>query len=204
MVARLFRERIEGLADPIDPGFGFDMVRLSVLALEPLASRQLSLEGDADSEETLAELIDRLGARLGRHRVRRFASCNSYIPERAFRTFSAITAPPSAAEWQSTVPGEPPKRPLHLLDPPQRIEVIAGVPDAPPRRFFWRRTAHDVTRYEGPERISGEWWQLDEVAATRDYFRIEDASGRRFWIFRNGLYTDPGLPPTWYLHGLFV
>ena len=204
MVTRLFRERIEGLTDPLDPGFGFDMVRLSVLALEPMTSAQLSLEGNTDTEEVLAGLIDRLGARLGRNRVRRFASCNSHIPEKAYRTFAAITAPGSAGEWQSSTPGEPPKRPLHLFDPPQRIEVIAGVPDEPPRRFFWRRTTHDVTRYEGPERISGEWWHDNTALPTRDYYRIEDASGRRFWIFRNGLYDDTNSPPAWYLHGLFA
>lgn len=204
VLARLFRERIDGLSDPLDPGFGFDMVRLSVLALEPLLSTQLLLEGDNDREEILAALIDRLGARLGRHRVRRFASRNSHVPEKAYRTFAAVTAPHFQEEWQSTAAGEPPRRPLHLFDPPQRIEVIARVPDEPPRRFFWRRTAHDVTRYEGPERISGEWWHEDKTSPTRDYYRIEDTNGRRFWIFRDGLYTDAAALPTWYLHGLFV
>jgi protein ImuB len=46
---------------------------------------------------------------------------------------------------------------------------------------------------------------------TRDYFRIEDEEGRRFWIFRDGLYghelsDDDGKPvsPGWYVHGLFA
>lgn len=203
MVTKLFRERIEGLTDPLDPGFGFDMIRLSVLALEPLAPAQLALEGGTQDEEVLAALIDRLGARLGRHRVRRFAPYDSHIPERACRTFPAAVVHASP-EWPSTGPGEPPLRPIHLFDPPQRIDVIAGVPDAPPRRFRWRRAEHDVVRYEGPERISAEWWQAGKEAPIRDYYRIEDLTGRRFWIFRHGLYDNARFPPAWYLHGLFA
>ena len=82
--------------------------------------------------------------------------------------------------------------------------MIAGVPDGPPRRFRWRRKEHDVARYEGPERISGEWWHTGDTSPTRDYYRIEDADGRRFWIFRHGLYAGASRPPDWYLHGLFA
>jgi protein ImuB len=126
---------------------------------------------------------------------------------------------PDPQPWAPPTPGEPPLRPLHLFDPPQRIEVLAEVPDGPPRRFRWRRTAHDVTRYEGPERIAGEWWRVGidrlsdpEASATRprkplltrDYFRVEDVRGRRFWLFRHGLYDTETTDPTWYLHGLFA
>ena len=102
--------------------------------------------------------------------------------------------------------GEPPLRPLHLFDPPQPIHVTAaGVPDGPPRQFQWRRGQHVVTRHEGPERIAGEWWRLDrKPGVTRDYYRVEDARGRRFWIFRHGLYMDPAKLPRWYVHGLFA
>jgi protein ImuB len=39
---------------------------------------------------------------------------------------------------------------------------------------------------------------------TRDYFRIEDVRGRRFWIFRHGLYGTERQNPGWYMHGLFA
>lgn len=203
MLARLFRERIDGLNDPLDPGFGFDMIRLSVLALEPLVPAQLALEGGAAGEEELAALIDRLGARLGCHRVRRFAQRDSHIPEQACFTFPAADPPPPTS-WRLMTPGDPPLRPLHMFDPPQRIAVIAGVPDGPPRRFRWRRTEHEVVRQEGPERISDEWWHTGKAGLTRDYYRIEDASGRRFWIFRHGLYDSARPPPAWFVHGLFA
>lgn len=203
IVTRLFRERIESLTDPLDPGFGFDMIRLSVLNLEQLGPAQLALEGGALGEEELAALIDRLGARLGHHHVRRFGQRDSHIPEQACFTFPAAQPIP-AMDWSPPIPGEPPVRPLHLFDPPQRIEVIAGVPDGPPRRFRWHRAEHKVVRHEGPERISGEWWRAGKTAPTRDYYRVEDSNGRRFWIFRHGFYDSTQSPPAWYLHGQFA
>lgn len=207
MVMRLFRERIETLRDPIDPGFGFDMVRLSVPRAEPLAATQLKLEGGAVHEAEIAALVDRLSTRLGRGRVQRLRSRDTHIPEQAQLALPAVTAG-MPAPWPVSPSDEPPLRPIHLFDPPQRIEVIAEVPDGPPHRFRWRREAHEVRRYEGPERIATEWWRrkdgaVDQPGLTRDYYRVEDARGRRFWIFRHGLY-DEKPDPGWYLHGLFA
>jgi protein ImuB len=201
---RLFRERIDALADPIDPGFGFDQIRLSVPRIEPLAPTQLVLEGGALSDDGLQALVDRLSTRLGRERVRRYTARDSHIPEQASLSLPAVEAAAPVA-WRPIEAGEPPLRPLHLFDPPQRISVTAGVPEGPPRQFSWRRTLHEVTRYEGPERIAPEWWRRDDDGGlTRDYYRLEDARGRRFWVFRHGLYGHEARDPGWYLHGLFA
>ncbi|MBY8826653.1 Y-family DNA polymerase [Hephaestia mangrovi] len=203
LVQRLFAERIDALADPIDPGFGFDLVRLAVPVLEPLAPTQLHLEGGEVSDGELLALIDRLSIRLGRGRVQRLVPRDTHIPEQAALALPAIEAPVPEA-WPAPPPGEPPLRPLHLFDPPQAIEVTAEVPDGPPRQFRWRRSSHNVIRYEGPERIAAEWWKRDDNAGlTRDYYRIEDTRGRRFWVFRHGLYRESG-DPRWYVHGLFA
>jgi protein ImuB len=86
--------------------------------------------------------------------------------------------------------------------------VVAEVPDGPPWRFRWRRTLHQVARVEGPERIAPEWWRLGDGrlsgGLTRDYFRVEDQAGGRYWIFRRGLYGSEARAPAWYLHGLFA
>lgn len=201
----LFRERIDSLSDPLDPGFGYDLIRLAVPVVEPLAAKQLQLEGGSVADAEIAALLDRLGVRLGRNRVRRLSAGNSHIPEQA-----CISSPVShnlllPASWPQPEDGEPPLRPLYLFDPPQQIEVMAQVPDGPPRRFRWKRTAHDVTRYEGPERIAAEWWKRRSmVGLTRDYYRVEDTYGRRFWVFRHGLYGSEKENPNWYLHGLFA
>lgn len=207
-VMRLFRERIETLDDPLDPGFGFDLVRLGVSAAEPLAPAQLELEGGSVGETEIVALIDRLSTRLGRSRLRCFRPRDTHIPEQVQLELPAVEAR-APAEWNAARRGEPPMRPLHLFDPPQPIEVIAEVPDGPPHRFRWRRDQHEVVRYEGPERIASEWWRrkddpLGKGGLTRDYYRVEDARGRRFWVFRHGLFGSEKANPRWYLHGLFA
>jgi len=203
LVMRLFAERMDSLADPLDPGFGFDMIRLAVLRLEAMGATQLKLEGGAVRDAKMDELIDRMTTRLGRGRVRRLIAADTHIPEQAQLALPAIDAPPPLP-WETPEPGEPPTRPFHLFDPPQPIEVIAEVPDGPPHQFRWRRQAHAVRRYEGPERIAAEWWRRrDNAGLTRDYYRVEDAQGRRFWLFRHGLYEEKE-HPLWYIHGVFA
>ncbi|HET9336093.1 MAG TPA: DNA polymerase Y family protein, partial [Sphingomicrobium sp.] len=208
LVMRLMNERIETLSDPIDPGFGFDLIRLSVPVMESLAVTQLKLEGGATREAEVAALVDRLSTRLGRDRVRRLVAQGTHIPEQMQLALPAVEVSRPAAQWPPAAVGEPPLRPLHLFDPPQPIDVIAEVPDGPPHRFRWRRKFHEVKRFEGPERIASEWWKrkdgaVDRAGLTRDYYRVEDARGRRFWVFRHGLFEEKP-DPRWYLHGLFA
>jgi protein ImuB len=203
LVMRLFAERMDGLADPLDPGFGFDMIRLAVPRLDPLAATQLKLEGGAVRTDAIDELVDRLATRLGRGRVRKFRPLDTHIPEQAQLAFPAADAPPPL-RWPTPDPGEPPTRPFYLFDPPQPIDVLAEVPDGPPHRFRWRRMLHAIRRYEGPERIAAEWWRRkDNAGLTRDYYRVEDDRGRRYWLFRHGLYEEKD-DPRWYIHGLFA
>lgn len=205
VVMRLLRERIEALADPIDPGFGFDVIRLWVAVTEPLTAEQPRLDSESRPEgDTLAGLLDRLSVRVGAGRLRRFVSQDTHIPERAVCAVPVAKAPTPAA-WEPPPSGEPPLRPLHLFDPPQPIAVTAAAfPDGPPKQFQWRQKRHDIVHYEGPERIGAEWWRRDDNAGlTRDYYRIEDTRGYRFWVFRHGLYREKP-DPRWYLHGLFA
>jgi protein ImuB len=211
-VLRLFDERIGALADPLDPGFGYDRITLFLPVTEPLAASQPSLDGSEDQAGVLAELIDRLSTRLGPASLCRLHPADSHIPEQAQLALPAIHAPPPApfpAPWPAPPPGEPPLRPLFLFDPPQPVEVLAEVPDGPPHRFRWKRRLHEVRLYEGPERIAAEWWRRKggenpgQGGLTRDYYRVEDARGRRYWIFRHGLYAEKP-DPRWYVHGLFA
>ena len=202
LLIRLFRERIDALADPIDPGFGFDLIRLDVPATEALAARQDDYTAPPRHEEKLAELVDRLSARLGARRICRARPENSHIPECA----TARCAPAQISAWEPVPEGEPPMRPLRLLDPPQPVgAVMSEVPDGPPMRFSWRGRDYSVARWEGPERITAEWWRRrDRGGRPRDYYRVEDADGHRFWLFRHGLHAPGGPEPGWYIHGLFA
>jgi protein ImuB len=212
LVLRLFDERAEALNDPLDPGFGYDQLSLAIASSEALGAEQHSFDRAAKADIALAELIDRLSTRLGPGSLRRLAPHESHIPEQAQLALPAIHAR-TPIRWPRPPKGEPPMRPLFLFDPPQPVDVIAEVPDGPPHRFRWRRTLHEVRLYEGPERIAAEWWRKrggeykGKGGLTRDYYRIEDARGRRYWIFRHGLYEekpDPRQGPKWYLHGLFA
>ncbi|MFC3593698.1 Y-family DNA polymerase [Novosphingobium piscinae] len=208
LVLRLFDERIGALADPLDPGFGYDSIVLAVPLAEPLGAAQPGLDGRDSAAAVLAELIDRLSTRLGPGGVLRLVPHDSHIPERGQQAVPASRTP-APVRWPPPQPGEPPLRPIVLFDPPQPVEVIAEVPDGPPHRFRWRRTLHEVRLYEGPERIAAEWWRRrggelpGQGGLTRDYYRIEDAHGHRYWLFRHGLY-DEKPAPRWYMHGLFA
>ena len=201
-VLRLFRERLAALETPLDPGFGFDQMRMAAHEVEPLAPVQSGLDGDGDAAGDLGGLIDRLVARLGPEAVLRARPQGSHIPERAGRWVSAGDASPSHDAWPERDPADPPLRPLHLFNPPQPVETLAEAPDGHPFRFRWRRVVHNVTYADGPERIAGEWWGAPGQR-TRDYYRVEDADGRRFWLFRQGLYGGDE-PPRWFIHGLFA
>ncbi len=201
-ILRLFKDK--GL-EQLDLGFGADALMLTASAAEPLVGRQGALAGEAalaDGSEALAGLIDRLGARLGEGAVRRPQPAASHWPERSERWVAAGPRPPAGADAD---PGRP--RPLLLLDPPEPLEAIADLPDGAPSRFVWRRAAHRVARAQGPERLSPEWWlpapPFGVPGRTRDYYAVEDDAGRRFWLFRDGLYDRDEDLPRWWMQGVF-
>jgi protein ImuB len=223
-VRRLFADRLAVLGDACDPGFGFDMLRLSALVTERLDPQQTGLSGDSDDAADLAHLIDRLGARFGLRRVSRLEPRDTHIPEFAVAAVPAH-APcrhpevrtaerreprrATAASFEARLRRAPqddehidslvPSRPIRLFQRPEPIDAIAEVPDGPPVRFRWRRVLHEVARVEGPERIAMEWWRdAQGNALTRDYFRVESKEGARVWLFREGLFGreigQPGMP----------
>ncbi|HEY0266833.1 MAG TPA: DNA polymerase Y family protein [Rhizomicrobium sp.] len=200
VMLRLLRQRLDALADPLDPGFGFDLIRLEALLAEEAHPATLSFDSEENARAQVAFLIDRLSARFGEHRVQRFVPQDTHIPEAAGMAIPAQDRD-FAGEWRlKRRPGDPPRRPLRLLEKPEEVQAIASVPDGPPVRFRWRRASFDVARAEGPERIAMEWWK--QQGLTRDYFRVETGDGQRFWLYRDGLYHQIGAP-RWYLQGVF-
>jgi protein ImuB len=206
-------ERLMGLfarhLEKIDPGFGIEVAALAAPVVEACAPEQYALSPDgpaadgparADLEEDLAALVERLSNRLAARAVVRLLPKESHIPERAQRASPALAHPPSPSRAPGAARAVSAARPLRLLAIPQPIEAVAPVPDDPPVLFRWRSTAHRVRLAEGPERIACEWWR--EAAPFRDYYRVEDTEGRRFWLYREGLYR-PDVPARWFLHGMF-
>lgn len=200
-IAKLFAPKLE----TVDPGFGVEVVTMTAHAVEATSGRQVRLDAvrDAALEDGLAPLVDRLTNRLGPERVWRSVPVESHVPELSVGRARPLAAPVEARRWSPETP-----RPTRLFRRPEPIEgVIALTPDDPPTQFRWRGQLHRVRRAEGPERIGEEWWKagIGDASTThiRDYYRVEDAEGGRFWLFRAGVYEDPEIPPKWWLHGLF-
>jgi protein ImuB len=214
LIQRLFHERLTALEQDIDAGYGFDLVRLSVLAAAAFDMQQADLTGEAqDDGADIALFADRIRARLGDNAVLKAVAVESHLPERAVATipFSEApqrTTPPKRSDRKDAPPTTifPPERPIRLFRSPEPIEVPATeMPEGPPMNFRWRRALYRVARAEGPERIAPEWWQKSkEDAPTRDYFRIEDSDGRRYWLYRQGLYGAGQPSPRWFMHGVFA
>jgi protein ImuB len=229
VIARLFREKIEALAqknesDPLDAGYGFDLIRLGVMQAEKLRPEQEeTLDADTPPHDprALEDFLDRMRARFGAHSVLQFVENDTHVPEFAVAaSFSSRagrrhyngpnetrrTFDFGAASLADPVIGYGERgsaRPIRLFEKAEPVEALALVPDGPPLRFRWRRTMHEVAAYEGPERIAPEWWKGEETALTRDYFRVEDTNGRRFWLYREGLYERETQRPRWFMHGVF-
>lgn len=194
-LTRLLCDKIE----TIDPGFGIEIMTLTATITEPLGRRQLASSLIEAASPDLSSLIDTLANRIGARAVYRMAPVASDIPERSVCRVPAM-APDTGATW----PGHWP-RPSRLLPRPEPIETVALLPDHPPASFTWRGVRRRVKRADGPERVFGEWWKCDaELVAVRDYFRVEDEAGERYWIYRAG---DGEHPETgshrWFLHGVF-
>ncbi len=186
-IARLIAMRLDRLPAGLEADFGFEATALHVPVAERIIARQaaLGIADDAGEPAGLAALIDRLEHRLGAGAVRRLHPRQSYIPERAVVARRAAKAP--ATDWRIETPFG--IRPSLLLAPPEETaDVVAIVPEGPPRRFRWRGALHDVAHADGPERIAPEWWHPGQQEPERDYYVVEDSDGRRFWMYRAGHY----------------
>lgn len=232
-IAKLFAERLDVIADEIDPGFGFDMVRLGALVTERHDPAQTGLAAPDHTAE-LTHLIDRLGARFGQRRVTRLVPQDTHIPEFAalavgagflrstgffaharasghpeLRTGSSLSRGRAVLQLAPRPEYTPqdstaPTRPMRLFERPEPISAIAEVPDGSPARFIWRQANHIVVQAEGPERIAMEWWRDENGhALMRDYFRVESEEGLRVWLFHEWS-RNLDRQIRWYVHGVFA
>jgi protein ImuB len=194
-MTRLLCDKIE----TIDPGFGIEVMTLAATVAEPLLPKQSSSNLIDQPEPDVSGLMDLLANRVGEKNLYRAAPVASDVPERAVRHIPVL-APETGAEWQGHWP-----RPSRLLMQPEAIDTVALLPDHPPASFTWRGVRRRVKRADGPERVFGEWWKRDpELTAVRDYFRLEDDAGERYWVYRAGDGEDPLTgSQRWFLHGIF-
>jgi nucleotidyltransferase/DNA polymerase involved in DNA repair len=213
---RLLGRRIE----TVEPGYGIDAMALHVRRAEPLEAQSLAPALVEEALPDLGVLVDQIVNRIGVARMWRVAPMESDVPERTLTRVAPLDPGASSTvelprddvrrldgreadhPWHARWP-----RPVRVLRRPERLDhVIAELPDQPPRRFTWRGVPYQVAHADGPERIAGEWWRRPaERDAVRDYFRVEDTEGRRFWLYRSGdgLREETG-DLSWWLQGMFA
>ncbi|MEW6629141.1 MAG: DUF6504 family protein [Pseudomonadota bacterium] len=182
----------------IDPGLGIEAMQLVAARTELLGPQTLEagLEDGARPGD-IAQLVDQLASRIDPDMPFRLSARESDVPERAVEQIGPLLKPIAWPDW---------KRPVRvLMRPEQLFNVVALLPDHPPRRFTWRGKVYQVVAGDGPERIHGEWWRRPkEMWAVRDYYRVEAQNGARFWLFRRGDGVDaPTGDLSWHMHGVF-
>ncbi|MFC3692266.1 MULTISPECIES: DUF6504 family protein [Methylopilaceae] len=194
-MTRLLCDKIETIA----PGFGIEMMTLAATLAEPFGRRQMASLLIEETAADVSDLVDTLMNRVGERAIYRMAPVASDVPER-----SVCRVPAMAADSGTGWPGHWP-RPSRLLAHPEPVETVALLPDHPPVSFTWRGVRRRVQRADGPERVFGEWWKRDaELVAVRDYFRVEDDAGERYWLYRAGDGEDATTGShRWFVHGVF-
>jgi protein ImuB len=185
----VLRERLERTALPC-PALS---IALTSELLLPLSSQNLSFLPDAKhDEESAAQLIERLRARLGDEAVLGLKRFPDHRPERAWRTCAPgsreTTALKAAASRNTgTVSGGITSRPLLLLAEPRALTEVADAPCYEGR----------LSLLTGPERIESGWWDGHDIA--RDYFVACNPAEAMLWIYR-----ERRAKGQWYLHGFFA
>ena len=190
---KLFEDKIA----TIEPALGIELFILEapiVEELSPVQEKLFQINAGLD-DMGLAELLDRIGGKLGSHHIHRYVPAEHYWPERSFKQAASLNDK-TGTNWKVENP-----RPLQFLSKPEPIDVTAPVPDYPPMNFRYKGKLHSIAKADGPERIEQEWWL--QQGQHRDYYYVEDTEGHRYWLFRSGHY-DIAKSYQWFIHGFFA
>jgi protein ImuB len=193
-------------------------LRLRSLQTQALAGESRSLlPEDLRPGDSLHQLLERLSARLGSQHVQGVELQAGHCPERAQRWHAAsgaLQSQPSPRSKNATKSGavhaiQSGVKPLFdtsflahadlyptwLLNTPQRLVVLQGVPQYQGR----------LDLLAGPQRLESGWLEGEETAALRDYFVARSRSAGLVWVYRERLSGRMGAGKShWYLHGLFA
>lgn len=191
-MTRLFAHAVEKM----DAGFGIERMWLEAIETEPLnLTQQSHIDRKNRESEALADLLSRVGNRVGFENVQRYLPAESHIPEKSFVIAAAAYSEP-AGDWPVSK-----RRPLMIFPP----EPITGRDRMPPQHFRWRNMRFSIAHSEGPERIQPEWW-LDDPdwrSGLRDYWRVQTHQGRRLWLFHTPKVSHLHVT-TWFVQGEFA
>lgn len=190
---KLFQLKI----DQIRPGLGIELFVMDAPKVDDVEVPQEAMWSASPglNDQSVIRLLDRVAGKVGPEVIRRYLPATRYWPERSLKGAQSLAEKP-VAEWRADLP-----RPTELLKKPDPIEVMALIPDHPPKFFIYKGIQHIIAKADGPERIEREWW-LDQ-GEHRDYYQVEDDKGQRYWLFRSGHYGGDQ-KYQWFLHGFFA
>ncbi len=183
--------------DQIRPGLGIELFVLEAPKVDSVEIPQEEMWTSTPGldNKSVMRLLDRVAGKVGPQVIHRFLPATRYWPERTVLRAGSISEKPMS-NWRLDKP-----RPTELLKTPAPIEVMAIIPDHPPKFFIYKGVRHLVAKADGPERIEREWW-LDQ-GEHRDYYQVEDEQGGRYWLFRSGHYGGEE-KYQWFIHGFFA
>jgi protein ImuB len=177
------------------PALGFEVFVIEAPIVEDAPATQEAFWATSSHDDMeVMELLDRIGGKVGMNTIHRYLPDEHYWPERSLKIAGSFEEK-ETTPWRTDLP-----RPVHLLPKPELIEVSVPMPDYPPLLFIYKGQLHNIKKADGPERIEQEWWI--ENGLYRDYYCVEDESGRRYWLFRSGSYDT--CDPKWFIHGFFA
>ncbi len=195
-VSHLFR-LFELKIGEIRPALGIELFIMEASRVDDAEAPQEALWASKQGIDTksVVRLLDRVAGKLGAGVIRRYVPASHYWPERSVQQSLSLTEL-TLTSWRTELP-----RPTELLPRPEPVEVMALIPDHPPKFFIYQNTRHHIVKADGPERIEREWW-MDE-GEHRDYYQVEDEEGQRYWLFRSGHYSGEHRYQ-WFIHGFFA
>jgi protein ImuB len=177
-LSRLFRDPLDGMM----PGFGFEVFILEAVSADQFDAEQANLEATHQSDSRYAQLIVRLRGRLGNSAVFRYEPVSRHTPE-----LSCVRVSP-LAKANAEMPRRQPR-------PVRQFQAESIEMESTGEAFVWKRIRRRIALAVGPERVFGEWLDDGMNVVARDYFRLEDEVGRRYWVYRS--------EGKWFVQGMF-
>jgi len=127
--------------------------------------------------QSWCQLIEQFEARLGSECLKRLVACLDHRPEYAFSITNRCV--------EAATTGLP-LRPLWLLETPQILSVVQGLPQ-------WHGSLCLMRPFE---RIEQGWWDQQDIC--RDYCAAHNAAGSKLWLYQERRSRR------WFLHGVFA
>jgi hypothetical protein len=174
-------------------------VSFTVLETVPGYGAQRDFFSRKEEEAELWDsLVGRLSHKLGKQHVFVAQAVDRYLPEeswvRRLELERGLLSTCGSSALQPLLIR--PERPSRLLEEPLPLQRVGALLRNPETGHRWR-----IQDWDGPERLSGEWWKSESLDGFhRDYYQVKAETGEKLWVF---VCRSPEGASRAYLHGYF-